>query len=438
MMNRIPVTLRILSAFAAFCATVAGSVLAHASESDPFTRALEQGPVYAGLAAFASGFLVSLTPCVYPMVAVTVGIFGATEARSRWHGAGLSAAFVAGIVAMFVPLGLVAGLTGSLAGSILQSRWVVLAISGLFLAMAASMFGAFELDIPSGLKQRLARVGGVGYAGAFLLGLACGPIAAPCTGPFLTGILAWIAKTQSAPLGGLAMAAFALGLGVPFFLVGTFAVQLPKSGRWMVHVKSALGLVITVVALYFLSTTFPVLGSLASPSTTFVVAMVAVSIVGLFVGALHKSFEGPTSDKVRKGVGVVLTAGAGFLALMGATSPGQTLVWESVAVEEARARALAGGKPLIVDFTASWCGACKELDKLTFAEPSVKEEAGRFLAVKVDATNDDEPMVASTLASFGVVGLPTVVVFDSRGEEAIRYTDFVDAKRFLDGLRAVK
>src|SRR6185295_15149432 len=259
--------------------------------TDEFANALAKGPLYAGLAAFASGFLVSLTPCVYPMVAVTVSVFGAKQVSSRVQGAALSAAFVAGIVAMFVPLGVVAGLTGSFAGAVLQSPWVVGGISVLFLAMAAAMFGAFELDLPSGLKNRLAQIGGSGYAGAFALGLACGPIAAPCTGPFLTGILAWITRTQSAVLGALAMAAFALGLGVPFFLVGAFAVQLPKSGRWMLHVKSTLGLILIVVALFFLNNAFGFLGKVANPSPRFLGISAGVALLGLGIGAVHKSFE---------------------------------------------------------------------------------------------------------------------------------------------------
>jgi thioredoxin:protein disulfide reductase len=410
---------------------------AAAAETDEFSRALERGPLYAGLAAFASGFLVSLTPCVYPMVAVTVSVFGAREAQSRWQGARLSAAFVAGIIAMFVPLGVVAGLTGSLAGSVLQNPWVVVGISALFLVMAASMFGAFELDVPSGLKQRLAHVGGQGYLGAFLLGLACGPIAAPCTGPFLTGILAWIARTESAPLGALAMAAFALGLGVPFFVVGSFAIQLPKSGRWMLHVKSALGIVLVVVALYFLSTVFPVVSSLARRTPTFLVVALVAALVGLLVGAVHKSFDGGTADRVRKGVGVVLTSAGAFLFLVGFSMPARTLTWEKAPAIAARERAVAEHRPLIVDFTAAWCGACKELDKRTFAEEAVQREAGRFIAVKVDATNDDDPLVESTLAAFGIVGLPTVIVFDSQGREALRYTDFVAADQFLAGLKKV-
>jgi thiol:disulfide interchange protein DsbD len=414
---------------------LAGS--AHAAPTNPFADALARGPLYAGLAAFLSGFLVSLTPCVYPMVAVTVSVFGARNVSNRAEGAILSAAFVAGIIAMFVPLGVVAGLTGSLAGAVLQSPWVITLISAVFLVMAAAMFGAFELDIPSSLKNRLATVGGSGYAGAFVLGLACGPIAAPCTGPFLTGILAWITKTQSAVLGAAAMGAFALGLGLPFFIVGAFAVQLPKSGRWMLHVKSTLGLILVIVALYFLNNAFGILSKVARPSTDFLAVTGGIALVGLLLGAVHKSFEGGPLDKVRKGLGVFLTSFAGALCIVGATMPKGTLTWEHVPPREARARALSQKRPLIIDFGAAWCGACKELDKVTFSRDDVRQEAGRFVAVKVDATNDEDPAVEAAMSEFKVVGLPTVVVFDSNGAEAIRYTDFVEPDQFLAAIRRV-
>jgi thioredoxin:protein disulfide reductase len=406
--------------------------------TDAFTEALAKGPVYAALAALAGGFVVSLTPCVYPMVAVTVSVFGAREAKSRWEGAALSAAFVLGIVAMFVPLGVVAGLTGSMFGSVLQNRWVVVAMALLFLILAASLFGAFELALPASLTNRLAMLGGIGYRGAFLLGLACGLIASPCTGPVLTGILAWIAQTKSAGLGAMAMAAFALGLGVPFFVVGAFAVQLPKSGRWMVHVKSLLGIVLVVVALYFLSGVFPALGAFVHPGTVLWVAAGVAVVAGVLLGAVHREFSDPVVGvKLAKGAGLLLTSGGLFALVLGLVKPAEALAWQQGNVDVARERALRENRPLIVDFTAAWCGACKELDKLTFSHPPVGSELGRFVAVRVDATNDDDPKVGAALQRFGVRGLPTVVIFDSNGKEALRYTDFVPPDAFLAGIKAV-
>jgi thiol:disulfide interchange protein DsbD len=407
-------------------------------EPDAFTEALSKGPVYAALAALAGGFVVSLTPCVYPMVAVTVSVFGAREAKSRWEGAALSGAFVLGIVAMFVPLGVVAGLTGSIFGSVLQSRWVVVSMAALFLLLATSLFGAFELALPSALTNRLATLGGIGYRGAFLLGLACGLIASPCTGPVLTGILTWIAKTKSAPLGALAMGAFALGLGTPFFAVGAFAVQLPKSGRWMVHVKSILGVALVVVALYFLSTVFPVLAEFAKPGKALFIAAGVAIAAGVILGAIHREFSEPGAGvKVGKGVGLALVSAGAFAGVLGIVKPSAALAWQKGDIHALKEQAVRENRPLVVDFTAAWCGACKELDKVTFAAPAVGAEMGRFLAVKVDATHDDDPAVEATLQRFKVVGLPTVLVFDSQGKEAVRITDFVPPDRFLESIKRV-
>ena len=412
--------------------------LAATGEPDLFTQALAKGPLYAAAAAVLGGLAVSLTPCVYPMVAVTVSAFGAREAKSRWEGTALSAVFVLGIACMFTPLGVVAGLTGSVFGSVLQNPWVVMGIAALFLAMAASMFGAFEMTLPSALTNRLATIGGIGYKGAFGLGFVCGIIAAPCSGPMLTSILTWIANTQSAVLGAAAMGAFSLGLGFPFFLVGAFAVQLPKSGPWMVHVKSVLGIVLIVVALYFINLHFPVISSFAHPSVGFFVATAVAIVVGLLIGGVHRDFAEPSNGgRVLKALGVFLMSGGAFLAIAAVLKPTATLSWERTDYVVAREKARAEARPLLVDFTASWCVSCKELEKHTFSHDAVEQEAGRFVAVRVDATDDEDPKVEKALAEFRVKGLPTVILFDSEGREATRFNDFVEAEPFLEALRKV-
>lgn len=408
------------------------------SEPDAFTRALERGPLYAGLAAFLGGFATSLTPCVYPMIAITVSVFGARETRSRWQAMGLSTAFVLGIAAMFTPLGVVAGYTGAVFGTVLSSPWVVFGIAFVFLALAASMFGAFELVLPSGLTNRLAQVGGVGMGGAFLLGLVSGIIAAPCTGPVLTGILLWIGNTKSAGLGALAMGAFSLGLGIPFWLVGTFAIRLPKGGSWMVGVKSFFGIVLAVAALYYLKNAVPLLASLARPEALFAYGAAAVALFGLVLGAIHLSFdEGGWWIRLRKGAGILATVAGSFLLLSWWQMPKAQLAWE-LSETEARQRALVEKRPLLIDFTADWCGACNDLARETFAHPDVMEEAGRFVAVKVDATNDDDPAVVEVQERYRVVGLPTVLIFDSQGTERARITEFVPPAKFLEAIRDVE
>ncbi|MEI9942312.1 MAG: cytochrome c biogenesis protein CcdA [Pseudomonadota bacterium] len=425
-------------ALSALCLLAPGVAQAAPEAGDAFTRALAKGPLYAALAAFVGGFVVSLTPCVYPMVAVTVSVFGASQAKTRFQGAALSASFVLGIVAMLVPLGVLAGQSGQIFGAVLQSKIVVVGIALLFLVLASAMFGAFEFALPSALTNRLAVMGGIGYKGAFALGMACALIATPCTGPVLTGILTFIANTRSSALGAGAMTAFGLGLGVPFFLVGAFAIQLPKSGAWMVHVKSVLGIGLVAFALHFLSTAFPILSKFAGGSWLFFAGMAGLVLLGALLGAVHREFAEPgVGVKVAKGVGIVLLSGGLFMGVEGAIKPADVVTWEHH-LELARGRAHRENRPMLVDFGAAWCAACKELDKVTFSSPLVAPEMARFVNVKVDATNADDPNVEAALASFKVRGLPTVVLFDSHGKEAARYNDFVPPERFLPAIRAIE
>lgn len=420
-------------------------VVAFAND-ESFAQALARGPVYLTLASFGFGLLASLTPCVYPMVAITVSVFGASKTKSRLTAFALSGCFVLGLVAMFVPLGVVAALTGKTFGAALSSPWVNVGLAGFFLVLAASMFGAFDLDLPSSLKNRLAGAGGAGYLGAFVLGLVCGPIAAPCTGPFLYGLLAWIAQSQSVPLGTSAMTAFALGLGAPFFLVGAFAMQLPKSGRWMVHVKSLMGILLCVVALYFLGNSFAVLRSWANPSGVFLGGMVALIALGVLLGAVHRSFEATDwTTRVQKGVGIVLVCFASFGFISGITTPERTLTWEKQVTDENleqlidRARELAQKeqRPVFMDFTAAWCVACKKIEQHTFPDERVQRAAGRFISLKLDMTDDSDPAVERVFASYEIRGLPTLILLDSKGNEAKRFIDFVPAEALSEAMDQV-
>src|SRR5580698_2543796 len=195
-------------AIVALAVTVTTPALAADGGSDTgaFQRALSHGAFFALAASYVFGLATSLTPCVYPMIAITVSVFGAKEATSRVQGMLLSLTFVLGIVCLFAPLGVVSALTGKGFGSALGNPYVVTLIAVVFSSLAVSLFGAFELALPSGLNNRLAAVGGTGYRGALLLGLVCGLVAAPCVGPFLFGLLGWFATTRNVALGSSAMA----------------------------------------------------------------------------------------------------------------------------------------------------------------------------------------------------------------------------------------
>lgn len=412
-----------------------------------FDEALVQRPLALTLVAYGFGIAASLTPCVYPMIAITVSVFGASKATSRARAFALSATFVAGLVAMFVPLGVVAALTGKTFGSVLSNVWVNVGLAAFFAALAASMFGAFDLDLPAGLKRRLAGTGSSGFLGAFVLGLACGPIAAPCTGPFLTGLLAFIATSQSIGIGSTSMSAFALGLGTPFFLVGAFAMQLPKGGRWMVHVKSLSGLLLLIVAAYFLGNSFEPLREWASPSIGFLLAMVGAVVVGLLLGAVHKDFaDSEWPVRIGKGVGVLLVTVGGFGFITGTLTPERRLAFErplagedlQALVQRVKADALDEDRPVFLDFTAAWCTACKEIEKKTFPDERVQQAAGRYLAVQLDLTDDSDPSVERAFAEYAIVGLPTLILLDSTGAEQKRFFgDFVPPDELAAAMEAI-
>ncbi len=411
-----------------------------AAEPDLFTRWAQKGPAFGVFAGFVGGLGVSLTPCVYPMIAITVSVFGAREAKSRTQAMMLSTSFVLGIVCLFTPMLVGAALTGSIFGSVLANKWVVIGLVAVFLAMSASMFGAFDLTLPDSVMQRLSSVGGIGYGGAFVLGLVSGLVAAPCTGPILTSILLWIGQSRSVVLGTIVGASFSIGLGIPFWLVGTFAISLPKGGKWMLGVKSFFGIVMAIVAFYFLKNAFPALKGLARPDTTFMLITGGAILVGLAMGAVHLAWDdGGAGVKVRKGLGILLTVAGGGLLWTSIDMPKGSLLWQH-SETEAYAQAQKEKRPMMVDFTAEWCGACKELAKETFADPRVMEKAvaANFVAVKVDATNDEDPQVDAVKNKYKVVGLPTVVIYDSTGAERGRFNEFVPPEKFLTALEGVQ
>jgi thiol:disulfide interchange protein DsbD len=221
----------------------------HASIGDPSWAA----------AALVAGLLISLTPCVYPMIAVTVSVFGAREAKTRTGAALLTAVYVLGVAAMFAALGTVAVLFGKALDAVLADRCVELGTALLFFTMAGSMFGLFELDLPQALINRLASAGGVGPRGAFALGLTSALVAGPWAASVLPGIMRCAVASRRALALWVVAFAFACGLGVPFFVVGRRAVGLPKSAAWMLPLQWAYGVVLAGAALRFAAEAFRVL-----------------------------------------------------------------------------------------------------------------------------------------------------------------------------------
>lgn len=437
---------RPLVAFAALAASLA-TLLAPmtalaADSSDMFTRWLNQYGWRAALpAAFLGGVSTAATPCVYPMIGITVSVFGARNA-SRGTAAVLSTSFVHGIAVFFVPLGLLAGLTGSVAQAVAGHPAVLIGEALLMFAMALSMFGLFDVALPASLQTRLASIGGLGIKGAFLIGFALGPIAAPCaTGP-LTGILNYLFNTHDAALGAASLYAYSLGLGLPFWLVGTFAIALPKGGVWMNHVKNALGLVLLVMGLYYLRRLVPSLTTAPQRMPGMPWSGLVLVAAGIALGAIHLSLkEGGLVDRIRKVSGVVLV-GLGAIwwitfvpPLARATANGQACTPIAWMRDPAAARALARreGRPLLMDFGGTWCGACEELAHVTFRAPEVAcaAEQRRFVMVKIYDDEEPPPDLEQLERQFNIRSKPTVIVIDPGGREIARETRFVPASEMV-------
>ncbi len=379
---------------------------------------------------FLVGLGLAFTPCVYPMIPITISFFS-QQAKERKGGTfPLAVVYVLGIAITYSTLGVVAALTGRLFGSALQSPWVVGLIVVILLALAASMFGAWELRLP-GWAMNLAG-GRQGLVGSLVMGLVVGIVAAPCVGPAVVGLLTYIGTTGDPLLGFVLFFALALGLGFPYLLLGTFTGMLqkmPMSGPWMIGVRKVFGVLLVALAAYFARPLLP--GSIGD-------WLIAASLV---IGALYlliwdrTGHEQPGVDRVMR-LACAVMLGVGLLQLPlenHAAASGEEIAWGSY--DASAARAIVAGEPVILDFYADWCAPCRELDEKTFSDPRVAAELERFARFKVDQTKPDE--IAQELAEeYRVVGVPTVIVYRD-GREAFRITGFEPPERFLERLQRV-
>ena len=394
------------------------------------------GWLFAYASVFVGGFLTSLTPCVYPLIPITVSLFGARgDDVPRRRAIALASLYVAGIGVMYAALGVGSALAGRAFGTFMANPWVMAPIAALFVVMAVSMFGAFELALPSSLQQRLSSVGGRGFAGAFAMGLVGGIIAAPCTGPVLASILAYVATTKSVVLGGSLLVTYALGMGVLFFAIAAFAVALPKSGAWMEGIKSVFGVVMLVAALYFLRNVIPQLGAVGRPSLSWLLGALALAAIGGLLGAVHLSFHDAPLVRTRKTLGVAMMVCGLFGVIAGVLAPkheegAPVIAWvhgEDEGLKIARAQ----HRPALLDFYADWCLPCKELERKTFSRAEVARALGRFTLVKVNCTTDDDPAVAAAKKRWGADTLPTLVLLDADGKVARRIDHFVQPEELV-------
>ncbi len=378
----------------------------------------------------------ALTPCVYPIMSITVGYFASQVGDSKGRVVARAGVYVFGLALTYALMGTVAALTGSLFGSIMQSKPTIAVLGLILVALALSMFGLYEIGPPKFLASK--QTARSGLLGAFVMGLIFGLVAGPCTGPVIAGLIAYVATLGNPAVGFVSFLLLGIGMGIPLFILAAFSARMPVPGAWMVAVKRASGFLLLGVAAYTVAPIVPVVGPYLLP-----VVMIAAALwFGLFENNIRrKSVAGVVVLIVCV---ALLTLAISMIVNNTREAPSVTTtgaVAEEVIFEDfapdSMEKAVAAGRPTILYFGAEWCAYCKDLHEGALKQPEVVAEAQRFERFYVDETspNDFQKEAAS---SREVSGLPTIIFYDSSGKEADRTIGNVDGQEMLSRLQAVK
>ena len=390
-------------------------------ESDPISNALESNGLIIGLFfVFLGGLALNLTPCVYPLIPITVGYFGGQSEGSTTKLFFMGILFILGLAVTYSAIGVVTSLTGAVFGALLQNPIVILSVVAILLILSLSMFGVYEFKLPDKLVNKAGGAKG-GYYGAFFMGLTMGIVAAPCIGPFVLGLVTYVATKQDPFFGFLLFFVLAVGLGTPYLFLAIFSGKiksLPRAGEWMDAVKHIFGFILVGMALYFL---LPLLPD-SFRGYVLPIFMIGTAIYLLFIEKLANSVKG---FRIFKIVFSLLILTIGVYALI--PSETKSVEWKPFTQE---ALAEIDGRGVIIDFYADWCIPCKELDAMTFSDPKVIELSKEFETYKADMTESLSPEVEALRETYNIIGVPTVLILNSRGEEQERITGFVNAEEF--------
>jgi thiol:disulfide interchange protein DsbD len=432
------------------------------AEQDRIAAMLQRGNVWGVVASFFGiGLLLSFTPCVFPMIPILSGIIaGQGHHLTTRRAFVLSLVYVLAMALTYTVAGVLAGLFGQNLQAAFQNPWIIATFAAVFVALALSMFGFYELQLPSAWQSRLSELSnrqqGGNLAGVAIMGLLSALIVGPCVAPPLAGALIYIGQTGDAALGGLALFALSLGMGAPLIAIGTSAGKyLPRAGAWMDTIKAVFGVLMLAVAIYLLERVIPEAVALLLWGALLIVS-------GVFLGAFqHLPVEASGWRKLWKGLGVILAI-YGALMLVGAAAGGRDTVQplrgvmvggqagaaqstqaafkkvRTVAdLERELAAAKAAGKPVMFDFYADWCVYCKQIEKETFPDPAVQAVLAEGILLKADVTADN-PDDRALLAHIGIPGPPAMIFYGRDGVERRNYRllGFMPPKDFATHARS--
>ncbi|MBK1705919.1 thiol:disulfide interchange protein [Halochromatium glycolicum] len=431
------------------------------SEQDQIAARLAQTGIFGAVAIFfVLGLLLAFTPCVFPMIPILSGIIaGQGDTITTRKAFFLSLAYVLAMALTYAVIGVIAGLFGANLQATFQNAWVLGTFAAVFVALALSMFGFYDLQLPSSWQTKLTQLSnkqqGGTLTGAAIMGALSAVIVGPCVAPPLMGALIFIGKTGDALLGFFALLGLGLGMGAPLLAIGTSAGKLlPRAGAWMDAVKAVFGVLLLAVAVLLVERVLPA-----------AVAMLLWGLLlissGVYLGALTQhGAEASGWSKLWKSLGVALLV-YGVLMLVGAAAGGKDTIqplrglapaggghgtaaahpeFERIKtvedLDQAVAKAAAQDKPVMLDFYADWCVSCKEMERYTFPDPAVQQAMQRFVLLQADVTANDAEDKALMQERFGIPGPPAMLFFDQDGEErrGWRLVGFVPAEEFAEHL----
>ena len=404
---------------------------------------------------FGAGLLLALTPCVFPMIPILSGIIvGRGHKITKMHAFILSLAYVLGMAVTYAAAGVAAGLSGSLLSNALQTPWVLGSFSALFVLLSLSMFGLYELQLPSSWQSKLTdtsnHLHGGHLSGVFAMGALSAIIMGPCVAAPLAGALLYIGQTHDAVLGGVALFALALGMGAPLLLIGTSAgVLLPKAGAGVGSVKKFFGVMLLALAIWIVQPLLPVAVQMLLWAALLIFSGVylrALDTLPQNASGWHRMFRGIGIIALLLGVAYLIGALSGardLLRPLGNIGRAEIQVAETVKFSRVTNVAdldqrIAGarGQMVMLDFYADWCVSCKEMERFTFADPAVQAKLKSVLLLQADVTANSEADLA-LLKRFGLYGPPGILFFDAQGKEMgdFRVIGYQNAAQFLKTLQ---